>query len=140
MAVRVLIVDDALFMRSMIRDIFSREGFEVVGEAENGAEAVRLQRELKPDLITMDIVMPVMDGITALREIVGVDPGASVIMVSALGQESLIAEAIEAGARDFIVKPFQASRVLKVVQSALGLDAHYRPRVPAAEGGPGSRR
>ena len=140
MAIRVLIVDDALFMRGMIRDIFSREGFEVVGEAENGAEAVRLQRELTPDVITMDIVMPVMDGITALREIVRADQGANVIMVSALGQESLIAEAIETGARDFIVKPFQASRVLKVVQSTLGLDEQFRPRVPAAGGGPGSRR
>ena len=140
MAVRVLIVDDALFMRRMIRDIFSREGFEVVGEAENGAEAVRLHRELKPDLTTMDIVMPVLDGLSALREVVRMDPRANVIMVSALGQESLIAEAIEAGARDFIVKPFQASRVLKVVQSALGLDEQFRPRVPPARGGPGSRR
>ena len=140
MAVRVLIVDDALFMRSMIRDIFSREGFEVVGEAENGAEAVRLHRDLKPDLTTMDIVMPVLDGLSALREVVRMDPRANVIMVSALGQESLIAEAIEAGARDFIVKPFQASRVLKVVQSALGLDERFRPRVPPAGGGAGSRR
>ncbi|MCI0370946.1 MAG: response regulator [candidate division NC10 bacterium] len=140
MAVRVLIVDDALFMRSMIRDIFSREGFEVVGEAENGAEAVRLHRDLKPDLTTMDIVMPVLDGLSALREVVRMDPRANVIMVSALGQESLIAEAIEAGARDFIVKPFQASRVLKVVQSALGLDERFRPRVPPAGGSPGSRR
>ncbi|MGH7407167.1 MAG: response regulator [Candidatus Methylomirabilales bacterium] len=140
MAVRVLIVDDALFMRRMIRDIFSREGFEVVGEAENGAEAVRLHRDLKPDLTTMDIVMPVLDGLSALREVVRMDPRANVIMVSALGQESLIAEAIEAGAREFIVKPFQASRVLKVVQSALGLDERFRPRVPPAGGGAGSRR
>ena len=140
MAVRVLIVDDALFMRSMIRDIFSREGFEVVGEAENGAEAVRLHRDLKPDLTTMDIVMPVLDGLSALREVVRMDPRANVIMVSALGQESLIAEAIEAGARDFIVKPFQASRVLKVVQSALGLDGRFRPRVQPAGGGARSQR
>ncbi|MGH7394921.1 MAG: response regulator [Candidatus Methylomirabilales bacterium] len=140
MAVRVLIVDDALFMRRMIRDIFSREGFEVVGEAENGAEAVRLHRDLKPDLTTMDIVMPVLDGLSALREVVRMDPRATVIMVSALGQESLIAEAIEAGAREFIVKPFQASRVLKVVQSALGLDERFRPRVPPTRGGAGSRR
>jgi two-component system chemotaxis response regulator CheY len=137
MAVRILIVDDALFMRSMIRDIFSRDGFEVVGEADNGAEAVRLHRELQPDLVTMDIVMPVMDGITALREIVRADRSANVIMVSALGQESLIAEAIEAGARDFIVKPFQASRVLKVVQHAMGLDAQFRPRASAGRSGPG---
>lgn len=137
MAVRVLIVDDALFMRSMIREIFSRDGFEVVGEADNGAEAVRLHRELKPDLVTMDIVMPVMDGITALREIVRADRSANVIMVSALGQESLIAEAIEAGARDFIVKPFQASRVLKVVQHTLGLDEQFRPRASAGRSGAG---
>jgi two-component system chemotaxis response regulator CheY len=140
MAVRVLIVDDALFMRSMIRDIFSREGFEVVGEAENGAEAVRLTRELKPDLITMDIVMPVMDGIAALQQIVQADGTANVIMVSALGQESLISEAIGAGARDFIVKPFQAVRVLKVVQSVLGLDERFRPQGPAAGGAAGSPR
>lgn len=140
MAVRVLIVDDALFMRSMIRDIFSREGFEVVGEAENGAEAVRLTRELKPDLITMDIVMPVMDGITALQQIVQADGRANVVMVSALGQESLIAEAIEAGARDFIVKPIHASRVLKVVQSVLGLDEQFRPQGPAAGSAAGSPR
>ena len=135
MAVRVLIVDDALFMRSMIRDIFSRDGFEVVGEAENGAEAVRLTSELKPDLITMDIVMPVMDGLAALQQIVQADGTANVIMVSALGQESLISEALEAGARDYIVKPFQAGRVLKVVQSVLGLDERFRPQGPAAGAG-----
>jgi len=140
MGVRVLIVDDALFMRSMIRDIFSREGFEVVGEAENGAEAVRLTRELNPDLITMDIVMPVMDGITALRQIVQADGTANVVMVSALGQESLIAEAIEAGARDFIVKPVEAGRVLKVVQSVLGLDGRFRAQGPAAGGAAGFPR
>jgi two-component system chemotaxis response regulator CheY len=140
MAVRVLIVDDALFMRRMIRDIFSRDGFEVVGEAENGADAVRMTQELQPDLITMDIVMPVMDGLAALREIVQADGTANVIMVSALGQESLITEAIEAGARDFIVKPFQAGRVLKVVQSVLGLDERFRPQGPTAGGAAGSPR
>jgi len=125
--IKVLVVDDAIFMRSMIRDIFARGPFVIVGEAENGAEAVRQYAELRPDLTTMDIVMPQMDGITALREIMRLDPAAKVVMCSALGPEALIAEAIEAGARDFIVKPFQPSRVLKVVQSVLGLDEHLRP-------------
>jgi two-component system chemotaxis response regulator CheY len=126
-AFRILIVDDATFMRSLIRDIFARGPFAVVGEAENGREAVRLYREQRPDLTTMDIVMPVMDGLAALREIVRLDPAARVVMVSALGQEALIADAIDAGARDFIVKPFQPDRVLRVVQSALGLDEAFRP-------------
>jgi len=99
----------------------------IAGEAENGAEAVRLYQELRPDLTTMDIVMPQMDGISALREIIRIDPAAKVVMCSALGQEALIAEAIEAGARDFIVKPFQPGRVLKVVQSVLGLDERLQP-------------
>lgn len=122
MSYKVLIVDDAHFMRSMIRDIFTSEGFDVAGEAADGEEAVRLYQELRPDLTTMDIVMPRMDGITALKEILELDPEAKVIMISALGQEPLIAEAIEAGARDFIVKPFQRSRVLKVARYVLGLD------------------
>src|SRR5512147_2864407 len=122
-------------MRSMIRDIFARGPFVIVGEAENGADAVRLYQELRPDLTTMDIVMPRMDGITALREIIRLDPSARVVMCSALGQEALIAEAIEAGARDFIVKPFQPSRVLKVVQSVLGLDEYLRPLTPPARPG-----
>jgi two-component system chemotaxis response regulator CheY len=125
-AFRVLIVDDASFMRSIIRDIFARGPFTVVGEAENGADAVRLYREQRPDLATMDIVMPVMDGLAALREIIRLDPAARVVMVSALGQEALIAEAIDTGARDFIVKPFQPERVLKVAQSVLGLDEQFR--------------
>ena len=127
MSIKILIVDDAIFMRSMIRDIFARSPFVIAGEAENGVEAVRLYQELRPDLTTMDIVMPQMDGITALREIMRLDPGAKVVMCSALGQEALIAESIEAGARDFIVKPFQPSRVLKVVQSVLGLDDQLQP-------------
>ena len=127
MSIKILVVDDAILMRSMIRDIFARGPFVIAGEAENGAEAVRLHRELRPDLTTMDIVMPQMDGITALKEIIRQDPAAKVVMCSALGQEALIAEDIEAGARDFIVKPFQASRVLKVVQSVLGLDEQFQP-------------
>lgn len=131
----ILVVDDAAFMRSMIRDILARGPFVVAGEADNGVEAVRLYRELRPDLTTMDIVMPLMDGITALKEIVGIDPAARVVMVSALGQEALIAEAIESGASDFIVKPFQASRVLKVARSVLGLDDQFLPLVLPGAGG-----
>mgnify|MGYP001561137493 FL=1 len=131
----ILVVDDAAFMRSMIRDIFARGPFVVAGEADNGVEAIRLYRELRPDLTTMDIVMPLMDGITALKEIVGIDSAARVVMVSALGQEALIAEAIESGASDFIVKPFQASRVLKVARSVLGLDDQFLPLVLPGAGG-----
>ncbi len=135
MSITIMVVDDASFMRSMIRDIFSQGPFVIAGEAENGVEAVRLYRELRPSLTTMDIVMPQMDGLTALREILKLDAAAKVVMCSALGQESLIAEAIEAGARDFIVKPFQPSRVLKVVQSVLGLNDQFQPRSPfGAEG------
>ena len=135
MSIKILVVDDAIFMRSMIRDIFARGPFVIAGEAENGVEAVRLYRELKPDLTTMDIVMPQMDGITALKEIVRSDPAAKVVMWSALGQDALIAEAIEAGARDFIVKPFQPGRVLKVVQSVLGLDDRFQPLASLRSGG-----
>lgn len=138
MSFKVLVVDDASFMRSMIRDIFARGPFAIVGEAENGVEAIRLYRELRPDLTTMDIVMPQMDGITALREIIRLDPAAKVVMCSALGQEGLIAEAIEAGASDFIVKPFHPARVLKVAQSVLGLNDQFRPL--ARPGAPGELR
>lgn len=131
----VLVVDDAAFMRSMIREIFARGPFVVAGEAENGVEAVRRYKDLRPHLTTMDIVMPQMDGITALKEIVRFDPGARVVMVSALGQETLIAEAIESGASDFVVKPFQPSRVLKVAQSVLGLDEHFHPLGLSGAGG-----
>lgn len=137
MSIKILVVDDAIFMRGLIRDIFARGPFVIAGEAENGAEAVRLYRELQPDLVTMDIVMPQMDGITALKEIMRLDPAAKVVMCSALGQEALIAEAIEAGARDFIVKPFQPARVLRVVQSVLGLDDQFRPLSPTGREGEG---
>jgi two-component system chemotaxis response regulator CheY len=127
MSIRVLVVDDAIFMRSMIRDIFARSPFVIAGEAENGLEAIELYKELRPDITTMDIVMPEVDGITALKEIMRFDPQAKVIMCSALGQESLIAESIEAGAKDFIVKPFQPNKVLRVVRSVLGLDEDFLP-------------
>jgi two-component system chemotaxis response regulator CheY len=118
---RVLIVDDAVFMRNMIREIFSSGGFEVVGEASNGLEAVDRWRELKPDLTTMDIVMPFKSGIEATREIVRHDARAVIVMCSALGQESLVMEAIEAGASDFVVKPFKPEDVLGVVRKVLGV-------------------
>jgi len=127
MSIRVLVVDDAIFMRSMIRDIFARFPFVIAGEAENGLEAIELYKKLRPDITTMDIVMPEVDGVTALKEIMRFDPQAKVIMCSALGQESLIAESIEAGAKDFIVKPFQPNKVLKVVRSVLGLDEDFLP-------------
>ena len=111
---RVLIVDDAAFMRSMIKDILVKNGFEVVGEAGNGNEAVRMVGELKPDLITMDIVMPMKSGIDATREILDLYPDARIVICSALGQESLVMEAMEVGAKDFIVKPFKEDQVLTV--------------------------
>ena len=119
MAPSVLIVDDALFMRMMIKDILSKDGFVVVGEAENGAEAVEKYANLKPDLVTMDIVMPEMDGIEAVRNIIKMDPGAKVLMCSAMGQQPLVVEALEAGARDFIIKPFQPAKVVEAVRKAL---------------------
>lgn len=116
----VLVCDDAIFMRTMIADILGAAGYEVVGEAETGAQAVQKYRELKPDLVTMDIVMPDMGGIDAVREICKDDPDAKVLMCSAMGQQALVVEAIQAGAKDFVVKPFQPSRVLEAVQRVLG--------------------
>lgn len=117
---RVLVVDDALYMRTMISDILTGTGrFEVVGEASNGREAVERYVELSPDLVTMDIVMPELDGIEATREILGRNPSAIIIMCSALGQEALVIESIAAGAKDFIVKPFTPEKVLKVVDNVM---------------------
>jgi len=116
----VLVCDDAIFMRTMISDILSQAGFEVVGEAESGSQAVAKYRQLKPDLVTMDIVMPDMGGIEAVREICKTDPEAKILMCSAMGQQALVVEAIQAGAKDFVVKPFQPSRVLEAVQRVLG--------------------
>ena len=115
-----LICDDAIFMRTMFGDILRQAGFEVVGEAENGQQAVEKYRALRPDLVTMDIVMPDMGGIDAVREIIREDPKAKILMCSAMGQQALVIEAIQAGARDFVVKPFQPSRVLEAVQRVLG--------------------
>jgi two-component system chemotaxis response regulator CheY len=121
MANRILIVDDAAFMRMMIRDILSKNGFEVVGEAQDGSQAIEKFKELRPDLITMDITMPEMDGIAALKEIKKVDPAAKVIMCSAMGQQAMVIDAIQAGAKDFIVKPFQADRVIEAINKTLGV-------------------
>ncbi|MEJ2217265.1 MAG: response regulator [Gemmatimonadota bacterium] len=120
MARTVLICDDAIFMRTMLGEILRQASFEVVGEASTGDEAVQLYHELKPDLVTMDIVMPGKDGIEAVREIMRESPEAKILMCSAMGQQALVIEAIEAGARDFVVKPFQPSRVLEAVQRVLG--------------------
>lgn len=120
MANRILVVDDAAFMRMMIKDILSKNGYEVVGEASDGAQAIEKYKETSPDLVTMDITMPEMDGITALKEIKKVDPGAKVIMCSAMGQQAMVIDAIQAGAKDFIVKPFQADRVIEAIKKTLG--------------------
>lgn len=120
MAQRILVVDDAAFMRMMIRDILSKNGFEVVGEAQDGAQAIEKYKELKPDLTTMDITMPEKDGIAALKEIKQMDPNAKVIMCSAMGQQAMVIDAIQAGANDFIVKPFQAERVIEAIKKTLG--------------------
>ena len=117
---RVLVVDDAAFMRKMVTDALSGGGHEIVGEAANGTEAVERFQELRPDVMTLDITMPEKDGLSALKEIIAVDPGAKVVMCSALGQESKVLESIKLGAKDFVVKPFQADRVLSAIDKALG--------------------
>ena len=116
----VLVCDDAIFMRALVSDILQQAGFAVVGEAETGVEAVEKYKTLRPDLVTMDIVMPDLGGIDAVREITAYDPDARVLMCSAMGQQALVVEAIQAGAKDFVVKPFQASRVLEAVERVLG--------------------
>ncbi len=109
---KVLVVDDAAFMRMAIRNIIEKQGFQVVGEAENGLLAVSKYKELKPDLVTMDITMPDMTGLDALKEIMAYDPNARVVMVSAMGQQNMVMEAIMAGAKSFIVKPFKEEHVI----------------------------
>lgn len=117
---RVLIVDDAAFMRMMLKDILEKNGYEIAGEAGNGQIAVEMYNREKPDVVTMDITMPEMDGIQAVKEIRKVDPNAKIIMCSAMGQQSMVMDAIKAGAKDFIVKPFQADRVLEAIKKVVG--------------------
>jgi two-component system, chemotaxis family, chemotaxis protein CheY len=117
---RVLVVDDAAFMRKMVSDALASGGHEIVGEAGDGIEAVARYQELRPEVTTLDITMPEKDGLSALREIMAFDPGARVVMCSALGQESKVLESIKLGAKDFVVKPFQTDRVLGAVAKALG--------------------
>ena len=116
---RVLVVDDAAFMRKMVSDALTSGGHEIVGEASNGVEAFSQFQALKPDVMTLDITMPEKDGLAALKDILAFDPTAKVVMCSALGQESKVLESIKAGAKDFVVKPFQADRVLEAVGKAL---------------------
>ena len=120
MAKNVLICDDAAFMRMMIKDILTKNGYNIVGEAENGQKAVEKYKELSPDLVLMDITMPEMDGIQALKEIRKLDANSRIIMCSAMGQQAMVIESIQAGAKDFIVKPFQAERVLEAVKKVIG--------------------
>jgi hypothetical protein len=117
---RVMVCDDAAFMRMMIKDILVKNGYEIAAEAENGLKAVEQYPEAKPDLVLMDITMPEVDGIEAVRRIKALDPNANVIMCSAMGQQAMVIEAIQAGAKDFIVKPFQADRVLEAVRKVIG--------------------
>ncbi len=120
MAKNILICDDAAFMRMMIKDILTKNGYNIAGEAENGLKAVEKYNETKPDLVLMDISMPEMDGIQALKQIKSTDPAACIIMCSAMGQQAMVIEAIQSGAKDFIVKPFQAERVLEAVKKVVG--------------------
>ncbi len=119
MGAKILVVDDAQFMRMMLKNILSGAGYEVVGEGENGVQAIEKYKDLKPDMVIMDMIMPEMGGIDAVREIVKLDPAAKVLMCSAMGQQALVVEAIQVGARDFIVKPFQPAGVLEAVAKAL---------------------
>ncbi|MHB8140836.1 MAG: response regulator [Vulcanimicrobiaceae bacterium] len=119
MSKKILIVDDAVVMRMMIKGILAKNGFDVVGEAQNGVEAVDKYKQLQPDLVTMDMVMPEMDGITAVRQIMAVDPNAKIIMCTSMGQQALVVEAIQAGAKSFITKPFQPPKILETINKVL---------------------
>jgi two-component system chemotaxis response regulator CheY len=123
MPARLMIVDDTLFMRRMLRDLLTRQGYEVVAEARNGREALENYQQTHPDLVIMDITMPEMDGISAVRAILQVDPAARIVMCSALGQDGPVMEALQAGAQDFVLKPFLPEKVLEAVQKNLQVDA-----------------
>ncbi|MCD4783074.1 MAG: response regulator [Candidatus Eremiobacteraeota bacterium] len=114
---RILIADDALFMRMMLKDLLTRNGFNVVGEAENGEEVVEQYRELKPDIVLIDILMPSLDGLSAMEQIIGEYPSARVVMISAMGQKAYVERAIELGAKDFITKPFSPPKVIEILQN-----------------------
>ena len=120
MAKKILLVDDAAFMRKMIKDTLSKNGYSELYEAVDGADAVEKYNELHPDLVIMDITMPNMDGLEALKAIRAKDGNANIVMCSAMGQESMVMDAVRSGAKDFIVKPFKAERVIKTVTSILG--------------------
>ncbi len=120
MGKRVLITDDALFMRVTLKNILEKGGYEVAGEASNGRESVEMYQQVKPDLVTMDITMPELDGISAVREIKKSDPNANIIMCTAMGQKQMVLEAVAAGAKDFIVKPFQPDKVIEALQKIIG--------------------
>lgn len=117
---KVLIVDDAAFMRMMIKDILEKNGYEVIGEGNNGLKAVEIYKKERPDIVTMDITMPEMDGIQAVKAIREFDPQAKIVMCSAMGQQTMVMDAIRAGAKDFIVKPFQPDRVLEAIRKVIG--------------------
>jgi two-component system chemotaxis response regulator CheY len=116
---KVLIVDDTKFMRNILKSILKKKDIEIAGEAVNGNEAVEKYKELKPDLVTMDIIMPEMNGIEAVKAIIAIDPNARILMCSAMGQQAMVIEAIQAGARDFVIKPFQPARVLEAIDRTL---------------------
>ena len=120
MVKKVLITDDTAFMRMTLRNVLEKSGYEVVAEAEDGIQAVEKYQELKPDLVTMDITMPNMDGITAIKKIMAEDPQAKIVVVSAMGQKALVIEALNSGAKDFIVKPFQPDRIVEALQKVGG--------------------
>lgn len=119
MPAKILIVDDAMFMRTVLKEILQSEGYEVAGEASNGQEAIELAKELQPDIVTLDITMPDMDGVAALPKILEASPASKVVMCTAMGQQKLVVEAIKLGARDFVVKPFTKSRVIQAIENAL---------------------